>query len=109
MSHAQGGCLCGAVRYEISAEPIFQVACHCRDCQYAAGGAPSLIVVVPRAAFRVTKGAARTYSSLGDSGAPVERNFCPDCGTPLWSEPKGIGDFIALKVGGLDDPSAFRP
>ncbi len=108
MTNATGGCLCGAIRYEFTGDPIFQVACHCRDCQHAAGGGPSLIVVVPRAAFRITRGEARTYWSEADSGAPVGRSFCADCGAPLYSEPRGVGDFVALKVGGVDDPSAFR-
>ena len=34
-----GGCLCGAVRYECTADAIFMGNCHCRDCQKASGGA----------------------------------------------------------------------
>ncbi|MGE5302839.1 MAG: hypothetical protein ACM3TN_05890 [Alphaproteobacteria bacterium] len=30
-----GGCLCGAVRYECSADALFMGNCHCRDCQKA--------------------------------------------------------------------------
>ena len=32
-----GGCACGAVRYEIAADPQFQGQCQCRDCQRATG------------------------------------------------------------------------
>jgi hypothetical protein len=103
-----GGCLCRAVRYEIAIEPVFQVACHCRDCQYASGGSPAFVAVVPKAAFKITRGQVRTYWNKGDSGADVGRSFCEACGAPLFSEPKGIGDFVAVKVGSLDDPSAFR-
>ncbi|HEV2362830.1 MAG TPA: GFA family protein [Caulobacteraceae bacterium] len=109
MAESEGGCLCGAVRYAFEGAPVFQVACHCRDCQYASGGGPALIAVVPKPAFRITRGQPRTYWSKGDSGADVGRSFCPECGAPVFSEPKAIGEIVAVKVGSLDDPSAFRP
>lgn len=44
-----GGCRCGAVRYEVSSEPVAFMLCHCRDCQYFAGGELAAIAVVLRA------------------------------------------------------------
>ena len=38
-SEFSGGCRCGSARYRCSAEPTFTGHCHCRDCQYASGGA----------------------------------------------------------------------
>jgi hypothetical protein len=108
MTIATGGCLCGAIRYEVSAEPIVQVACHCRACQYISGGSPTLALVVPRPALKVTQGAPRTYWSTGDSGGRVGRSFCEICGTAVFSEPPGAGDIAVIKVGSLDDPSAFK-
>jgi hypothetical protein len=32
-----GGCACGAVRYEISGEPVAMAGCQCRDCQRKSG------------------------------------------------------------------------
>ena len=32
-----GGCACGAVRYEIPAEPMVMADCQCRDCQRRSG------------------------------------------------------------------------
>jgi len=33
-----GGCRCGAVRYECTAEPIATIHCHCRDCHWLKPG-----------------------------------------------------------------------
>ena len=49
-----GGCLCGAVRYAIAAEPLMQAVCHCKNCQKQAGSAWSMIAGVPEAALTVT-------------------------------------------------------
>jgi hypothetical protein len=108
MTTRDGGCACGAVRYEISAEPVFQVACHCRACQYASGGAPTLAMIVPKDALKITKGEPRFYWSTGDSGAKVGRGFCESCGSPLYSLPEANTAIAVIKVGSLDDPSAFQ-
>ncbi len=47
MTDMQGGCLCGKVRYTISAEPVFTGVCHCTDCQKATGSAFNIVVAVP--------------------------------------------------------------
>jgi hypothetical protein len=48
-----GGCACGAVRYECTAEPLGSINCHCRDCQRASGTAYASVLRVPAASFRV--------------------------------------------------------
>jgi len=63
----QGGCRCGAIRYEVSSEPLAVMNCHCRDCQYASGGGFSTVVVIPMAAFRLTKGTPARFTVKGDS------------------------------------------
>lgn len=104
-----GGCDCGQIRYEVSADPIVQAACHCRSCQRASGGSPTLAVLVPSAAFKVTKGEPKVYWKAGDSGAKVGRAFCPSCGSPLYSLMSDDGPMTVLKAGSLDDPSFFKP
>jgi hypothetical protein len=81
--------------------------CHCRDCQYASGGSHTTAVVVPAAAFKLTKGAPRRFYVTGDSGTEVSRAFCETCGTPLFSEPPG-GRIWVVKAGSLDDPSWLK-
>ncbi len=102
-----GGCACKAVRYEVSAEPFAVMDCHCRDCQYSSGGACTTAVVVPKAAFRLTKGTPKRYATNGDSGNEIVRSFCGECGSPLYSEPPG-GQIWVVKAGSLDDPSWLK-
>jgi len=103
----QGGCRCGAIRYEVSAEPFAVMNCHCRDCQYASGGGFSTVAIIPAAAFKLTKGTAKRFTVKGDSGQDVTRSFCETCGTPMFSEPPG-GAIWVLKVATLDDPSWLK-
>jgi hypothetical protein len=103
-----GGCVCGAVRYESSAEPMFSGICCCRNCQYMTGTGQTPVLAVPNAAFRVTKGTPRHHEVTGDSGKPVRHSFCGDCGSPLFGQP-AAAPFTGIKVGSLDDPSIFKP
>ena len=103
-----GGCLCGAIRYELQGDPIVHAACHCRACQYLGGGSPSLVAIYPKAAVTITRGTPKTYWSTADSGAIVGRSFCEACGTPLFAGPRDDSPIVAVKAGGLDDPSGFK-
>src|SRR6185503_6970729 len=66
-----GGCLCGAVRYEVSAEPVAFMLCHCRDCQYVSGGEPAAVVVVPAGSISILKGGVKGFAVKGESGSDV--------------------------------------
>ena len=103
-----GGCLCGAIRYTLDAAPVFQFACHCRACQHATGGSPTLGMIVPANGLTVTQGEPKNYASRGDSGGEVERQFCADCGAPLFSKLGARPELMVVKVGSLDDPSEFK-
>ena len=107
-SEFSGGCRCGKVRYQCSAEPMFTGHCHCRDCQYASGGAYSTILAVATAALELT-GALEGYTVDADTGNKVTRKFCPSCGTPVLSELSVNTAMMVLKAGTLDDPSWLKP
>ncbi len=104
-----GGCLCGAVRYEIHGEPVMQAVCHCSHCQKQAGSAFSTIVGVPETAVVVTQRAPTSYFDSGESGKAVERQFCGTCGSPLFSKVEVAPGLIFVKVGTLDDTAFFQP
>ena len=104
-----GGCACGAVRYECSAEPMVSANCHCRDCQQAGGSPFAAVVLVPKTAVTIT-GAMKYYEVKGESGNPIQRGFCPNCGSPIFGMPSGLPvEFISIRAASLDDPSWFRP
>ncbi|WP_109467264.1 GFA family protein [Albibacillus kandeliae] len=76
---ATGGCQCGALRFSISAPPLFSAACHCRDCQKMTGGAFSLTVGIPKPAFEVTSGTP-VRGGLGASAASTLNHMhCESC------------------------------
>lgn len=108
MTSLDGGCLCGAVRYSASAPPLIQAVCHCRNCQRQAGSGWSMIVGVPAASLQVS-GELKTYHDRGESGGDVRRQFCPTCGSPLFSHVGSSPDLVFIKAGTLDDTSRFAP
>lgn len=97
-----GGCLCGAIRYTVSAPVDRLIACYCTDCQHVSGTGASINAVVPAAAFRIDHGTPKVFSKPADSGRLLNRHFCGDCGCPLYSQHSP--EAIVLKVGGLDRP-----
>ncbi len=108
MATITGGCACGAVRYECSADAIVSGNCYCRDCQRSSGTAMASVMLVPKAALKVT-GELKHFEVTGDSGGKVSRAFCPNCGSPVLSMPSAMDAMVALKAGSLDDPSIFKP
>jgi hypothetical protein len=103
-----GGCLCGAVRYESSAEPLAVRTCWCRLCQYLGGGSATVNVCFPSEAVRFTRTLA-DYASVADSGSVMHRGFCPSCGTPVTSTAESRPHLIFIRAGTLDDTSIARP
>ena len=101
----EGGCYCGAVRYEAQGEPMMKAQCHCRECQYITGGSPNVFMAMPVAGFRYTKGAPKGFTRT-DLARPVTREFCPDCGTHMVTRPQRPG-MIIVKVGSMDDPGQY--
>ena len=101
-----GGCYCGALRYEFDGEPAFKGQCHCRECQYISGGGANVIIGLPATGFHYTKGAPKGFSRT-DIANPVTREFCAACGTHILAKSPGLGPVVVLKVGTMDDPSAY--
>ena len=103
-----GGCLCGAVRYEIDAEPIMAAFCHCLSCRKLSGGGRSPLAAFPEAAARIT-GQTAGYDWTADSGATVTTSFCPTCGSPLFGRNSRMEGMLGVRLGSLDHPERVAP
>lgn len=101
-----GGCLCGAVRWELAPAPLSVANCHCRLCQRAVGAAVVAWATAPAAALTLLRDAPAWYPS----SAAAERGFCPTCGTSLFfrarAAPQGPVD---LTVASFDHPEEVAP
>lgn len=102
-----GGCLCGEIRYQITAEPGPSRVCWCRDCQRIASNG-TVNVLFPSDAIQIT-GTPSRHDKKADSGNLVTRRFCATCGSQLFSDSTGRPGLTVVRAGTLDDPSAIQP
>src|SRR5436189_5654273 len=70
-----GGCACGAIRYEVTAEPIVTFNCHCRDCQKTTGSGYTPVFYAPANAFKITKGMPKYYKTTSEMMGDNIRGF----------------------------------
>lgn len=108
MSAFTGGCLCGAVRYSCSAEPMMAGHCHCEDCRRSSGSGHCSHLVVPDNSVRLT-GNMSVYDRPADSGNLISRFFCPTCGAPVCSRNSANPGMTFLRASSLDDLEVFKP
>ncbi len=101
----EGGCQCGAVRFEAEGAPKFVANCHCRSCRKATGAAFSTWVGFMDEQVRWTN----NPPSFHASSPGVRRGFCCHCGAPLtYAGEKWAGETHFL-IGAFDDPYVFTP
>ena len=108
MTSIEGGCLCGAVRYHVTAQPITTRVCWCRLCQKIGAGSATVNVFFPTETMVVT-GETVNYESIADSGNLIHRRFCPKCGTHVFTQADARPHVIGVRAGSLDDPEVAKP
>lgn len=105
-STAQGGCLCGAIRYEIAKMPERLTICHCRFCQRSTGAAQMTQPALPATDITLLQGTPKRYTHISTgSGEAIHIHFCDTCGTKLYQTFDRFGGAAGLYSGTLDDPN----
>ena len=101
----KGGCLCGAVRFEIDKVRSL-THCHCVNCRKLSGASFATYAHVDADKFRFTSGAdaMRRYESSPGSF----RTFCPTCGCSTPGQAPYLKT-ISVPAGLLDDDPVVRP
>jgi hypothetical protein len=103
-----GGCLCGALRYEASAEPLYTGNCYCADCRKASGAGFIPFMGFASAAVQFS-GETRQFRCTSARGTVSVRNFCAVCGSLVFGGDPGKDESHTVYAGSLDDPSLFHP
>ena len=95
-----GGCLCSAVRYELTAVPEDFYHCHCSICRKCQGAAYLAYASVPRGGFRLLSG--EDNLNTFDSSPTLHRYFCRTCGSHVFADMDAYPEIVSLSVGTLD-------
>jgi hypothetical protein len=104
-----GGCACGAIRYEITDEPMAMNDCQCRDCQRKSGTGHGSYLTFPSRRHVKGSGHARHWEVAGDSGNVKSHAFCPTCGSPVYLTFAEWPDLFTIHAASLDDPGRYKP
>ncbi len=97
----EGGCLCDAVRYQITAPLMGVIACHCRRCRRMSGHVFAATAVA-REAFAITESAGLAWYQSSERS---RRGFCRQCGSSLFFD-HGPEEPIGVAAGSFDgDPA----
>ena len=107
-AHYEGGCQCGAVRYEVDADLDNTISCNCSRCQKLG----FILAFAPPAAFRLTSGedGLTTYTF---NKKVIQHLFCATCGVESFARgtsPDGK-KMVAINVRCLDgvEPGDLSP
>ncbi len=100
----QGGCQCGAVRYEVNGTPQHVALCHCSDCRKSAGAPMVAWAAFAEDEFALLQGDLTTFNSSGTA----MRSFCPKCGTGIaYRNDEYLPGIIDIQSATLDDPDTL--
>jgi hypothetical protein len=106
-ARATGGCLCGAVKYEVQGELRDVLYCHCTKCRRTHGHVSAYASTRRQDLVLTEERGLKWYRSVQDETPNIHRGFCRECGASLFWDPRDQ-DFIYLSAGALDPPTGVK-
>jgi hypothetical protein len=103
-----GGCLCGAVRFELSERPTNAGYCHCTRCQRRTGTAASAQARIDGSTFALTIGEDVLRAWRHPDGG-FEKCFCGRCGSHLFSRNPDDATQMSIRMAAFDEDPGVRP
>jgi hypothetical protein len=102
-----GGCLCGGVRFEITAPLGAAGYCHCTRCQRRTGTAASAQTLLTPGSLRIVAGEELVSSFDPPDG--FSKIYCGACGSALFARPPGGAEVTSVRLGAIDGDPGVRP
>jgi len=100
--------MCGAVTYAVSGEPMFVGHCACENCQRSTGAGHSSVAAFPEPALRAG-GELTSFAAKGDSGQATTYQFCPKCGSRLFTRAEMMPNVVMVTLGTMDAAADLTP
>lgn len=101
-------CACGASTITVDGPVLSMLVCSCRDCRKATGTGHSTVVLMHTDTVAIN-GPVNGHTRTAASDSHITRNFCAECGTPLYARTQRAPNLILLPAGVFDDPTWFAP
>ena len=104
----QGGCQCGAVRFQTTMEPVRALACHCTSCKRRTGSPYGVGVYFEESQVEFLAGERLEFEFHSDTtGRWIRNEFCAQCGTAVsWTLQMRPG-LRAIAGGAYDNPNWY--
>jgi len=102
-----GGCLCGAVRFEVSRPLVTANYCHCTRCQRRTGTAASAQAVIEPGSLRIVQGEELVRAFRPADG--WAKLFCQECGSALFSQSQADPEQMTIRMSAFDSDPGIRP
>lgn len=101
----QGGCQCGAIRYQITGEPAMAAICHCSMCRRANGAPAVAWAMYEDTQVQFTNELPKQHASSPEAN----RGFCAVCGTQISFTASFLPGLIDITIGSFDNPETIKP